>query len=259
MLHPPNRIADYSTLLELLGPEGFERTACPVDVTDFVLKAIQDALETRVQKELSDELRAALDRRLVVLDALGAAYSGDRAADRAEANRLGTSIPVSGVLARLGDRSLGHSGSLDPFQFLYRELHLPPISLDSVWEAHSGLSEDLFSGSRFGLTLSEGPRPSTGHAWSASNPVRGGAVECLLHVRYTTEVLEDLQVDLETILGHVGGGGTIQSLLLGDVSNAMNSLVQEVGSAKSDIEDVKLRLIALQNDASELRQLVENL
>ncbi len=44
MLHPPNRIADYSTLLELLGPEGFERTACPVDVTDFVLKAIQEGI-----------------------------------------------------------------------------------------------------------------------------------------------------------------------------------------------------------------------
>jgi hypothetical protein len=126
----------------------------PLEITEPFIHAIRSGLDekpiSQVRREYSLAAEAWLERR----KELGLPTAeGQEANDRDSLAAVLSTVPFSESLDRLGNRACGWRGLLHPFNFLWSNIAIPPISLAEVLR-RSGGGPNL---AELSLVVSHGP------------------------------------------------------------------------------------------------------
>ena len=124
-----------------------------VEVTPSVIVELQKKISARKVADVQAESKSGLDAWFRLGDAIGAAYPGDLAKDKALAATLIANHNPATLLDRLGDGRIGAGGALHIFNYLYEHIHIDPISMWDVVKTH-----DDFGGKQIDVKKSPTPR-----------------------------------------------------------------------------------------------------
>jgi hypothetical protein len=246
-----------------------------IEITPSVIVELQKKIASRNVADVQTQYKAALDARLRLETAFGAAYPGDTARDTALAAQLSANPTPSSLLNRLGDEQVGSGGSLHIFNFLYEQIIIDPISMWDVVATHNasgGTPIDVKKLDAPRLTLSSGPCRLFDPGFDPFKFVGQGSVRLRLMLSYH-DPLEDRVKDLEQKLDRLQrqiltrldvianacqDGGTFQ-LAIASLKGAVAGLHQDVGKMKADIASATAQISALQVQAKALQDAVDQL
>lgn len=232
-------------------------------------------LDTLDQHVLKAQYKRALDAWLDLEGKLGGAYpANDLAGERAKAQQLLATVPLSATLDRLGNRRAGWGGHLHIFNFLYTLIEIPPISLHELITRHNAANagaeiqrEDIRT-----AMFSLGPCRFFNAGWDPRNPLPAGSLSCLIEshhhdpledrVTALEEKLAALQAqitgDLKAIRTALSSGGPIQTSL-GNAVRRAEEAIAEVGGCRVELDSQEQQLDALAAAVRELRDAVNRL
>lgn len=245
------------------------------DFTPLIIADLQGKLDTLDQHELKTQYRRALDAWLDLETKLADAYpTNDLAAERATAQQLLATVPLSSTLNKLGDRRAGWGGRLHIFNFLYTVIEVPPISLNDLITSYNAANpgseippEDIRT-----AIFSVGPcRLFTPH-WDPRDPLPAGSLSYLIEGHYH-DPLEDrvkaleqnlatlqaqITADLRTIRTALSPAGQIQTSIGNAVSKAQEAVV-EVQGCRLELDSQEQQIHTLAAAVRELRDAVGRL
>jgi len=249
------------------GPDDVRLYVDGTDVTPAYVKVLADDLNSPGYADrAAEQYEKATQAWIELAEALGPAYSGDLAKDKARRAELIAIKPVGSLLDRLGNvADTGWGGYLHIFHYLYGEVDAPWVSLREVGN-HAGV--DLLNARR--LTVSAGPCRLFTPGWTPTRAM--GAVRLQAELRYANPLLprieaiekrlDELETDLievlEEILEQVKEQGAIQKSIR-QTQASLDAAQTDVDRARAEIASHEQQIASLGSTARDIRDAVNKL
>jgi hypothetical protein len=220
-----------------------------IDLTTQILTILRESLDTDANS-VSAAYANALNVWFATGAKLGAVYPGDLGADQVTAKQLVATKP-SNLLDQLGNRRFGGKGNLHIFNFLFKDIVLPSVSMKeavSAYSVASGTRIDFPQGGPWSLTLSAGPCRLYNPNWSPTQ--YGGRIVVSIAVRHD-DLLQQAYDLLTTIQNELVGGAISDQL--GEANTTLNQINTAIAScdaligSDSDIQSVNASLNEIKN------------
>lgn len=258
------------------GPEDMRVYLNGADLSPAVIFCLRANLDAMDQVVLKQQYKAALDSYLIMGQKLGGAYPGDLVADRAAAQQLLLTNPLSAALDRLGNHQAGWSGNLHIFNFLYRQIDITPIKFSAVLAKHAeltGVKLSLSTLPRIRVAFSAGPCRLYDPNWDPTQPIPRGNITYRFDFLYhnplddrvtaletrVTELEGTIVLKLRQILEQVGTNGTIQRDLLRPMVRQLQDQAQRLADAKASLQSNDTQTTVLKQTIDELKRTVDQL
>lgn len=243
-----------------------------IDLTAAFIESLKILLSGLDQAVLKTQYSVALERWLDLEEKLGAAYgTTELAKEREIARQFIETTPLSNNLNKLGDvKGGGWGGNLHIFNFLYRDITLPPVSLVEVVARHNATQPMQVEADKIQrLYFSSGPCRLFSMAWTPSNiPV--GSLNCLLEIR-VHNLLEDrvekLEKDFQTMQEEITTAiMSIDEKLKTEVNPRLRELKTvidkasiNIAAAENELKNHQNQLKSLDDTTKEIKKAVETI
>ena len=211
-----------------------------IDLTEALKFAIRRELDTLDQSVLQLQYRSALDQWLATIAALSKRRRRwhtrhvKTSVEKAVAEKLLSNVPLSGNLDLFGNRTAGLQGRLHISNFIYRQIDLKAVSLNSLISmSQSGNQPENAKNVSIGafanpkIVCRHGAKGITTIADIDDEPVPAGVVDLSLECVYHND-LEDEFDDLEH---------KIKSRLLEIHKKLIGDIQQDLANTQDELQD----------------------
>lgn len=243
-----------------------------VDLTAAYIESLKRLLSAKDQAVLKAEYAGALNNWLELEEKLGAAYgTPDLAREKEIARQFIETTPLSNNLNKLGDvKGGGWGGNLHMFNFLYRDITLPPVSLIDVVNRHNATPQTRVEPKEIQkLCFSSGPCRLFDASWDPAN-VPAGTLNCLLEIRLHNlleDRVEKLEKDFQTMQEEITTAiQAIDEKLITEVNprlrefkTVVDKASVNIAAAHNELKNHQTQLKALDDTTKEIKKAVETI
>jgi hypothetical protein len=168
-----------------------------VDVSAQILSGLRKLLDESDQVEIKKSYRSAIKERIdrdreLLNQFKNVIFFGALSRDLKREEQLGEQISnrskLSDSLLKLGDRTLGHQGSVDIFNYLYDSIQLPPLSLRELIQSApvgpAAWKDDWKNALPATMTMSCGPSSRFGAPVLSHKGAPAGGIVYAMNFKY---------------------------------------------------------------------------
>lgn len=243
-----------------------------IDLTVSFMEILKKLISSSDQKLLKLQYTTALYKWLEMEEKLGGSYgTTDLIKEKEIAKKFIDTSPLSDNLNKLGDvKGGGWGGNLHIFNFLYRDISLPPVSLVDVVNLHNTTQPNKVQLKEMQrLYFSSGPCRLFDTTWTPSN-IPTGTLNCLFEIRIHNlleDRVEKLEKDFQTMQVEITTA--IMSIderikndfrpRLTELKTVVDKAATNISATQTELQNHQNQLKALDDTTKEIKKAVETI
>ena len=246
-----------------------------IDFTEPLLENLRINITKEDPKQIKDQYAFALNKWIELEDKMGAAYgNSDLQKEKDIVDKLLSTVPLSSTISQLGEVALdkyGWGGNLHIFNFLYKEIDIAPVSLQTIIQNYNANhpADKIEPGKIKRLTLSHGPCRLYSTVWNPSN-IPAGSLHCLFEIR-VHDTLEDRVKELEEQFESMKNDITtalddIREIIINDTLQAIRdikfeetNIATKIAQASTELTNHQLQLNAVKDSTQEILKAIQTI